>query len=161
MKIENICVTEEQLLKMVVEKLADDCCIGDVDASDMLRQQIEKRVSKLAQDAISDKLNTYIEETLSNTIKPVDCWGEPTGVALSLKDMIKNRADTYLSEKVNSDLRPDTYNGKPRLEHLVYKAVQAQVDSVVKRELDKAIEEAKLQLRNTVAKHIADTLLKK
>lgn len=169
--LQDIGINKDELKKLVVDAIIEQVTYThSVDDEgnahrqerliDELKREIKEIIQKNTTEIIGKRLNECTDEILNGPFQPVDNWGDKKGEATTLRDMIKKRSGIYLEEKVDSDGKLSNYNGHPRLDWLISKIVKDQLDCTFKKEITQEVERAKLTLKNLVAKHISETLMK-
>ena len=160
--LQELGISREDILDKVAEKfivsLDDDGSIID-----SVRRKIVSEIVEGARPKIDEILEGALIELVDTKFEPVDEWGERTSdKPTTLRQMVKDRALSFLAEKVNGDGKATTYNAVgSRGEWMAKKAASEAMTCEVKQELTKAVDAAKADLRQMVAKHIADVLLKR
>lgn len=156
-------ITREDILDKAAEKLLASF---DEERGD-LSSQIKEKVSREIIVSMKGKVESLLQKTVSDLVDtpfmPVDEWGQPQRKeSTTLRKMVKDRAVAFLTEQVDSDGKANSYRSNmSRGEWLARKAAESVVDFECKKELTKAVETAKAEIKKRVADHITEILIKK
>ena len=157
-------VTQEELLKLAVEKLAD-MMADQEDMYDKTQEEISRRLDKLFAKRIDAALNDFLKEELdrlvSATVTPTDIWGEKIGEPTTIRDALIAKAKDYWATKVDSNGDPAKNNygrSQPRSEWLMSKLLQTEFDAVVKQNIVNVLGALKESMREDIAKKTSAVL---
>ena len=147
--LETLGISQEELQKRLIEKMADELLTQpewDEDEGEYRRSSnLNNKLQKLIQQRLDEKLQVYtdthfvplIDNFLQTKFQETNSWGEPKGEGLTLSEYLFKRANTYFDEKVNWDGKPyDGYNkdGLPsRLMYLVDKNLRDKMAETIKQ----------------------------
>lgn len=173
--IDDIGISKEEIADRVVESIADRIVTTtSVDNEDgewrrdssffnEMKDSVRKMVAERAKREIDSKLLGVLDEILGGEFQPIDNYGEPNGARTTLREMVKTRTLKFLEEKVNDKGNPVdqwTSSAGTRLDVSMKKAVAEICTATVHNELKAAVDSAKQQIGNLVAKTIVEKLLK-
>jgi hypothetical protein len=160
--LEELGVTQEKLLDMVVDRFVDTFAIDGDGFETKVAKECQKQVgvavdaaiAKLAEQHILPNVAQYIENvTLQETTK----WGEKKGEPKTFIEYLIARAENYLTETVDYEGRAkaerETYSwsGKQtRITFLVHQHLQYSIENAMKA----ALVEANSQIANGIAETV-------
>jgi hypothetical protein len=120
--------------------------------------QIKSEVLKTVQGQVSRKVNSLIDDTLSQVYQPVDDYGEPVGESTTLRSEFKRAISEWWAEKVGDDGNPTQYRGKPRSEWVAHKVIGEVMTGKMKADFQKLIKESKEQIKDGMTKAVEDAI---
>lgn len=135
-------ITREELLNLAAQKLADQA--QDESeliemANKLVREKVEKALAQSVLASVDKFLADEMEKILSQTICPVDVWGDRTGAPTTLRATLHERAKAYWAENVDGEGKLVTNSwsssGKPRAEWLMCKVAGKEFEGVVKQNI--------------------------
>jgi len=158
-------VSEDQSIDEAVQKKIINGIVGGMD------DRIKKLIQKEADNRLVEKLDGVIDNLFSDfmtrNVVITDKWGDEVSRYESVNELLKEKFDTFLTEPVDSNGKAlgkneCGYNEKPRIEYLVSKNIDGQVEKIcTKIEKDitvrfaERIKDAEKTLRlNTVEKYM-------
>lgn len=157
--LELIGLTQEDLQKQVVDKIANHFLDGHPGESDIVdevlgvlrkttKEHIDQTVAAVALRHVLPNITKYIEEL---TLQETNRWGEKKGKELTFTEYLVARAEAYLSEKVS-------YAGKTKAEAGQYswRGEQTRITHLVHQHLHHNIETAMKGAAKTVNDALAD-----
>lgn len=125
-----------------------------------LEGEVRKRVTK----AVDDQINSIVAGVLEKAFTPVDCFGEPSGAATTVKAILTKKAETFLAEKVDSSGRAADRNSygvvATRSEWIVGKLFAEAIDSKAQVEIKALADQAKAKAHLEVAKLLVAQITK-
>lgn len=136
LSLEALGFSEERLLDMAAEKIAEEYFRGD-----MLTARVERLIEEKVSAAIPKGLNAKIDALLSaemekiigEEIVPVNMWGEREGKPTTIRAQIAERARIFWEERVDKDGKLSSYGGKPRHEHLLRTIVNEEFAAAIRQ----------------------------
>lgn len=160
--IQELGITREDILDKAAEKLLESISIEE-DLAYSIKSAVSKQLVDAAKGKIEALLNEAIGDLIDTPFTPVDEWGEPVRKqSTTLRQMVKERAVGFLSERVDRDGKTCSYQSVgSRGEWMARKAAESAIDYECKKELTKAVESAKADIKKRVADHITETILKR
>lgn len=162
----------------VSKQVKDELLNRQIDVDQQFKDQVAIRVAtllgnditQLVMDHINAKLEAVLDPIVMNSVtqplQPTDAWGNPRGEPVTLLQYIQIRVDAWFDEKVDPyghTLSPDDARyakGKPRLEWMVAKVVDAVADDKLRKTIDEQVKMAKDQLGAKVTGMVGDAVRK-
>lgn len=153
----NFDLNVEQLQEQIVEAAAEKLIRSD----DYYETEIQKRVTKLLQEALDKAVAAKFEEAVQPllaervdglVLQKTNEWGEKTGEPLTFTEYLVKRAEQYLTEKVTYDGKTPDYSSKgtqTRITHMV--------DRHLHHHIEKAMTEALTKANSQIAQGIYET----
>ena len=127
MNIDQLGISQETLVNMVVDKIASSILDSRIEGDDFsshvelqfekrvgeqvkkaIEQGIEKVIGQTTQDAIENAVRTMVDST---TFTETSRYGEPKKPPITWREMLVSKAEHYLSEPVDSDGKPKGQGG--------------------------------------------------
>lgn len=147
--LEDLGVTKEKLLELVVEKLTDSVMLDDEGYESKLfeefnkkvRQSIDQSIAALAEKSVLPNVAEYVEKI---TLQATNEWGEKKGEPKSFIEYLIWRAEVYLSEKVDHNGKGKnegdySWSGRQtRICYLVHHHLQYAIENAMKKALENA-----------------------
>jgi hypothetical protein len=135
-------VNPEEIANLAAEKLADE--VADkrdiaAMASKIILARIDEMFASTIKLQIDVALSARLEEAMTQTINPVNIWGEPIGEQTSIRDQLNARAKEFWTTPVDSSgnaAKPDQYahaKQKTRAEWMLGKIVSEKFAEEVKQ----------------------------
>ena len=158
-------ISREELLKLVVEKLADIS-----HESGDLYNDVSNEISKRLNTLFEQRINSLVDEVLSKemdrllnaTITPTTIWGEPAGEPTTIRDALLEKSKQYWETKVDRNGNPvqkGSYGpSTSRSEWLMSKLLQEEFDQVVKQNIVNVVGALKEVMREDIAKKTSTVL---
>lgn len=114
--------------------------------------EFRRRAAKIADDEIREAFRPLIEEALTQAVQPTDGFGTPKGPAKTLREVLVEHATAELRQK------RDRGGIGRKQQTLVEEFVAQEVDSVLRRELQEAVKEAKAEVLVAVREQAATVI---
>jgi hypothetical protein len=133
-------IDPEEIRQAVIAKCVDEV-MENWDGSirsmvtESLRSRIDDKVTHQMNTKIDDMLGDAMQQTLEESITPVNTWGEKVGEPTTLKAVIHERARDFWNTKVNKEGSPSNYGGKPRWEHLLGEELRGAFGDAIKQDM--------------------------
>lgn len=146
-------ITKEEVLNLAAEKVADMAITQEdgsvyAKAMEIVKGRIDKLFGEKINAAVEKALCEATEHILSETITPVDIWGERAGKSTTLRAALRDKACTFWTQKVNPDGVPcDSYGCKPRYEVVMGKFIKVEFDAVIKQNIVEVVGALKAAMR--------------
>lgn len=155
-------ISREDIIDKCVERVLEQLGGEDSSVFSEVRRLAVAAIMEEAKPKIDAILDKALEGLVDAEFTPVDEWGHPTRKRpTSLRELVKEKATGYLAEQVNSDGKPTSYNAVgSRAQWLAQKAAQEGITWEMKQEISKAVEQAKADVKRSVANFITSTLIK-
>lgn len=135
----DIKLDQKKLEAAIVQQAVDDILSGDHAVHEMVRSEINKRITaelnKNLNKGIEKTLNGILEAALDSEVNPVNIWGEREGEPTTIRAALHKRAQGWWQEKVNSKGEKETYGGKPRHEYVLSMIAAKEFDSAIKQNM--------------------------
>jgi len=156
-------ISREDIIDKCVEKVLDQLNEDDSSVFSEVRRLAVNAIIEEAKPKIDGILDQALAGLVDAEFTPVDEWGQPIRKkSTTLRALVKERANAFLGEQVNSDGKTCSYQTVgSRAEWIAKKAATDAITWDVKQEITKAVETAKAEIKSQLAKHIAETMLKK
>lgn len=149
-------VTKKDILKNL--RLWFDEDGESISVAEMVKGEISNRADKVLKDFVQDqfkeiidkKLNLILKDFLNKKLNITDGYGDIIKHA-SPKDIIKEKFDTFMQKKVDKDGRESDYGSSQ-------KRIDWILESKIKKEGTKMIQEIVKELESIVKDHIRDEI---
>lgn len=142
---------DERIVQSAGEQLIERASLSPVDATKALHAALAKHADE------------RVTKILSAGIQPVDTFGQPKGDKVPVDEILTDAIKNWLNHKVNSrDGSPlkDRYGGITRGEFLLRKLAVEGIERMARKEVLSVREQAKKEIRDTIAKAVAEQLAK-
>lgn len=153
MTLQEIGITNEQIIDTIVDKLTEE-------VRESILAGVCKDVTKKAQDQISDALNAVVTETafkaLETQFQPTDQYGDKSGPVTSVREIFWKKTIAWWDQKVDNEGKPSNgYYAKCTMAQWhAEKAVEAAVKKELTENLQKIISDAKQQIATAITETI-------
>lgn len=135
-------VTQDELLEIVVSKLAGQIEFPDTKIAEVVKERVNKRADMLFSDHVAPKIDELIENV---TIQRTNQWGEAKGQSMTFIEYLTQAAENYLREVVDyegetKDESHSSYWKKSgtRVSYLVHKHLQYSIETAMEGALKTA-----------------------
>lgn len=158
LSIEELGITQDELISRVVEKICDSTLTEfgtDEDGNetpypssfqkrlrDAIKTCIDTKIAAIAEKHILPKVSEMVETI---TIQETNKWGEKKGEPVSFIEYMTNRAEAYLREDVNYEgkakAESNSYSwskSQSRITHLVHKHLQYSIETAMQAAMQNA-----------------------
>lgn len=160
--LNDIGITKEDVIDRAAEKLIDGF---DEDYGDLRTQivlAVKTEMVKRAESQIDSILEASLADLLDTDFQPIDEWGDKKGSKTTLRKLVKEKSMAYLKAKVDENGKESTYRAaETRANWLAKKAAKDAIDYETRKEIEKAVDTAKSEIKQIVAKHITERILSK
>lgn len=119
-------INEQDLKDAIVQKAADEILRQDDDLSEMIRQEVKKRLDAIfadrAEAQIQAEIDSAIQAGFEREYHRVTAWGEPDGPSTSIRKELEKLVSGFWSTKVDSKSGKPTdssYSSVTRAEYLM------------------------------------------
>jgi urocanate hydratase len=116
----DITISHEAIADLAAQKLADEIA-GEFSISEHVNTEINRRIEvafgKLIPKKIDEAISGALEKAMSQSINPVDIWGDPVGEATSIREQLGQRAKKFWETMVDHEGKPaksESYYGMSR-----------------------------------------------
>src|SRR5882757_8199299 len=114
--------------------------------------ETKREIQNTAQEVIREKVTEAVEKSLATELQQTNSWGEAEGPRQSLRDLIVQQANEYMTPKKD--------NFSQRRDDPFAKLLQAQVYSVLDKELTALMKDARQKVIDAVAADAAGLIAK-
>lgn len=137
---------QESIINGMVEKLYED--IGE---------RVERETYEKIEAVLEDKVNEWVTGLLQKPFYRVDRWGDAKSLEpTTIQKVIEDQSLTFMQEKVDSDGKKTDYQGTERYLWAAKRVASAALEGEVKPHVDKLIAGMKKEVKDGMAKVIAD-----
>ena len=158
-------ITKEEVIKIVAGRIYDDICDGD-SMADLVKTEVEKRVSQAMQNIAGKSIDAVIEESMKEQLKrlldaevnPVNIWGERTGKPTTIREQVAAKMSAFWSELVNDAGNPTSYNGKPRYQVVIKAHIDEAMQKAVKDHAGIIVAELSAALKRDAVKSVSENI---
>ena len=158
-------IDEATLTAAIVEKATDEILRRDDDLSDMVRQEVKKRVDAIFAERATRQIQAAIDEAVAKSFEQeyrrVTAFGEPEGAPTTIRKELERTVSSYWSAKVEPRTgKPASsdYNAVTRAEYLMTQVCAEDFTAGLKQSVNNVTGALKDGLRNQLAMQM-DTLL--
>ena len=157
-------ITKEEVLDLAAQKVADMAIADNSDtvyqkAMDIVKARLDKLFGERITAAVEAALKGELETILSETITPVDVWGDKAGKPTTLRAAMRDKSSEFWTQHVDSNGNPSSgYNTKPRWEVVMKKFLSTEFDTVIKQNIVEVVGALKASMKVDLAKR-CDTVL--
>lgn len=136
MNLEDIGLTNDDLIERVVQKIVDT--LGDeYEFFSDLKQTVKTKVYERIGESMNRKVDAALDDAmgaiLAEKICPVTIWGEQAGEETTLRDALAKQARTFWETNVDKDGKlTKSYGGKPRHQHLMEQLLKDEFSQAVR-----------------------------
>lgn len=140
----------DSIARMAAGRIVENC-----------QRDLIAATSSSVKDQIDAQVGAKVAEVLDASIQPTNEYGEVKGKPTSLREMVGQAARDYLGTKVDKEGRASSYNAEnTRLEYIVKKVVEKEIDYRLQTEIKKAVELARAQAVAKVSTVVGDLIVK-
>ena len=150
-------ITKDEVLNLAAEKVADMAVAQNDDnvyakAMAIVKERLDKMFAERITTAVECALKGELETILSETITPVNLWGEKAGKETTLRAAMRDRSANFWTETVDSNGNPSSgYSTKPRWEVVMKKFLATEFDTVIKQNIVEVVGALKASMRVDLA----------
>lgn len=138
---------DETIKAEIVNRITDQI-------SDTIINELKESAESQLKNAISQRLNEYMEKIFSEPRTITDKWGEVVKENVSIKDQLVEMLDKFMDQQVDSNGNPTSYGGKSRIYYIVEKTYTNTCASTVERAAREAADTVKKIANETLSKKI-------
>lgn len=158
-------INEEDLKTAIVAKATDEILRHDDDLTDMVRQEVKKRVDAIFAERATKQIQEAIDAAVSSSFEQeyrrVTAFGEPDGAPTTIRKELERTVSGYWSAKVDPRTgKPASsdYNAVTRAEYLMTQVCAEDFTAGLKQSVNNVTGALKDGLRNQLAIQM-DTML--
>jgi uncharacterized protein (DUF2267 family) len=129
------------------------------DLTAQLSEKINSKLSEIEQQ-INEKAESILDDFLNRKVNITDRWGDVVKANISVVDLMKEKFDKFMDETVGSDGKPTNYGGKKRLDHIIDRKFQRDVEYMTDKTVKEVQKRIKDEVESQLGKKISDKLIK-
>ncbi|MFP7171922.1 hypothetical protein [Terribacillus halophilus] len=129
------------------------------DMSLNLSQKLNSKLAEIEQQ-IDEKADSLLDDFLHRKVNITDRWGDVIKSNISVVDLMKEKFDSFMDESVGSDGKPTSYGGKKRLDYIIDRKFQRDVEYMTDKVVKEVQKRIKEEVESQLGKKISDKLLK-
>lgn len=139
-------INKDEVHEAVVQQIVDSIC-ADVE------RETKKEAKALVSSRIAESVSQLVSDVISNPVQPTNCYGEPKGEPITLREEIIRHTTEFFTKKTYRmrDGHPKVFEVstyKPThsgLEALVFPLIQDEIQKEVSKHLGDMVATVKLQ----------------
>lgn len=150
-------ITKDEVLNLAAEKVAY-MAVAENDnnvyqkAMVIVKERLDKLFSERITADVESAIKGELETILSETITPVDVWGEKAGKPTTLRAAMRDRSADFWTQTVDSKGNPSSgYGTTPRWEVVMKKFLTTEFDNVIKQNIVEVVGALKASMRVDLA----------
>lgn len=158
-------INEKDLMAAIVDKASDEILRHDDDLTEMVSQEVKKRVDKIFADRAQEQIQEAIDAAVANSFEQeyrrVTAFGEPEGAPTTIRKELERTVSAYWSAKVcprSGKSTDSSYNSVTRAEYLMTQVCAEDFTKAVKESAANVTGALKDGLRNQLAGHMDQML---
>lgn len=158
-------IDEQDLKDAIVQKAADEILRQDDDLSEMIRQEVKKRLDAIfaerAEAQIQAEIDSAIQAGFEREYHRVTAWGEPDGPSTSIRKELEKLVSGFWNTKVDSKSGKPTdssYSSVTRAQYMMTQICAEDFSDQMKQSAMNITGALKDGLRNQLAVHMDQML---